>query len=192
LTKSRSEKQSPIVRDLRKEAPAAPVPELKGVSQEDFDTLKAKVDGLEGLTRDVLTGIKDKLAPRIDAIESFCTQLPKDLKDSFASQSAGLKQYVDQKAAPGPAGPAGPQSGGGILGFLQDQVKQAGGIRNLLGGGGGGQSPLAMEIADLEKLLLERERAVVRNSLRQALSLPPLPVPEAVQAASGSVVLTHP
>jgi hypothetical protein len=158
-------------------------------TREEFDALAAKVEGLEGLTRDVLTGLQTKVAPRIDSLESVIAKLPEQMTASFSKQGELFKKYVDDKLT-GEGTPA--QGQGGLIGFIMGQVKEAGGIGKLLGGfGGGGQSSLVMEIQDLEKLLLERERGVVRNSLRQALGLPVLPLPAMTSATPGTPTLTH-
>lgn len=184
-----SKKERPIKRDLRSVAPQEPE---KSISQEQFRALAAKVDGLEGLTRDVLTGIKDKVAPRIDSIEGYLSKgLREELLASFNKQAEGLKAYVDSKAAPGAAAP---KKDGGIIGFLTDQIKEAGGLGKLIGnfgGGGTGDQSLVMDIRELEKLVLERQRAVTRNILRNTIGLPPLPLPEAATTATGAVTLVH-
>jgi hypothetical protein len=173
---------------------------------DELTTVKAEIEGLKGLVSDLLTGFREKLAPRIDALETAQAQLAKAFEDlqpqltaSFTKQSELLKKYVDEKIGGG--GQQQPQqqgaAGGGgliqqILDMLAGELRQSGGLTSLLRGTTGGENTLVMEIKELEKLLLERERAIVRNSLRRSLGLPELPIPSMTEAAApGPVTLEH-
>lgn len=183
-------------RDFRSLAPKAP----EYVTQEDFDKLRADVLGLAELTHDILTGFKEKIGPRIDSLEAYLGPkgpLTEDITASFAKQSETVKVYIDQKlGGAGAAAPGQPSRGGmdGLIDFARDQIDKAGGIQKLIQGftGEGSGGSLSEELGILEKAVVERQRALVRNALRRTLNLPEAPIPEVAAEVLTAIGVTAP
>lgn len=177
-----------------KRAPEEPRKRKEGigsvVSREEFLNLSAKVDSLAGMTRELLLGFKEKMAPRIDALETSIATLPDQLTQSFKVQGEAFKKYVDEKV---PAPAAQPQGINGFIGFIGKQIQDAGGLQKLLGGLGTANTgqPTSDLFLDLYKEAHRQfDSKVFIPNLRKAAGFAPEGSMTA-EAGAGPATLTH-
>ena len=186
--------------------------------QGQVTTLAGQIEGLQGMTKDILTGVKDKVAPRIDSlatrmetIEAVLQKLPEEITSSFTVQGKNLVAYVDKKTG---GSQEGDSEGGSmiqqVLRFAEKQIDKSGGIDKLFsslkGAPAGESSTVLMDLQQVERLAVARERWVITNYWRKVLGYPELPQPPlpalpstlegttgpGMTAATGTPTLEHP
>ncbi|MGH7743897.1 MAG: hypothetical protein ACREQ5_03640 [Candidatus Dormibacteria bacterium] len=173
--------------------------------KENQERLDEEIKKVSTLVVGLVQGMESKVIPMIEAHESVLVQLPQQLEQSFTKQTELMKGYIEKRlGAPIDATtvPQGQQGGqpaksgvpgkfdlGNLVSFASDQIKQAGGLQNIIGGTKASTATISLDEEFREILTAVQKQTIldVKSLYRQRLGLGPLDT-----VASGPVVVKAP